>query len=112
MDVWFSSTHRVAVVTLSGELDLIAAERLRRALLRANDAHSLLVVDFAGVSFVDSTVVGVLMAAAARARAERKRLLVVNAHTRALKVFQTLGVTHVLTETPPPPAGSRSVKPA
>jgi anti-anti-sigma factor len=50
------------VVSLAGELDLYNAEDVRAALLEAcADEPSVLVVDLAEVTFIDSTALGVLI---------------------------------------------------
>ena len=55
------------VVALAGELDLYNAEEVRRALLDSlTDAPELLVVDLEGVTFIDSTALGVLIEARSR----------------------------------------------
>ena len=56
-----------AVVRLAGELDLYNAEQVREGLRRALESSPVrLVVDLAGVEFVDSTVLGVLIDARRR----------------------------------------------
>jgi anti-sigma B factor antagonist len=55
------------VVSLAGELDLYNAEEVRGALLDACAGEpELLVVDLGEVSFIDSTVLGVLIEARSR----------------------------------------------
>jgi anti-anti-sigma factor len=67
------------VVVLSGELDLSRAEQLRRVLMEAcQQTTDGVVVDLADVTFLDSTVIGVLVAAAKRLRADGHRLALVN----------------------------------
>jgi anti-anti-sigma factor len=57
------------IVTPKGELDLAAAPALESGLAEA-ESHEpkLIVVDMAGVGFIDSTGLRVLLAAAGRAR--------------------------------------------
>ena len=55
------------VVSLAGELDLYNAEDVRAALLEAcSDEPTVLVVDLAEVTFIDSTALGVLIEARSR----------------------------------------------
>lgn len=55
------------IVSLTGELDLYNAEEVRRALLDTlADGPELLVVDLEGVTFIDSTALGVLIEARSR----------------------------------------------
>jgi len=57
-------TERGVVVALAGELDLYNAEGLRAALLECCSGEpERLVIDLAGVSFIDSTALGVLIEA-------------------------------------------------
>jgi anti-anti-sigma factor len=80
------------VVPLSGELDLSRAEQLRRVLMDAcQQTTGVVVVDLADVSFLDSTVIGVLVAAAKRLRADGHRIALVNvapAPARPLHITQ------------------------
>jgi anti-sigma B factor antagonist len=93
VDVWFSPSGNTVVVTPRGELDLLAAERLRTALLGTLTVPVVVVVDLVRVPFVDSTVVGVLIAASNRARAQRQKLVVVNPQPQIARTFSILGVT-------------------
>ncbi len=55
------------VVSLAGELDLYNAHQVREALLECcAEAPDRLVVDLSGVSFIDSTALGVLIEARTR----------------------------------------------
>jgi anti-anti-sigma factor len=55
------------VVSLAGELDLYNAENVRTALLECcAEEPSVLVVDLAEVTFIDSTALGVLIEARSR----------------------------------------------
>ena len=55
------------VLSLAGELDLYNAEEVRAALLDACSADpKVLVVDLDGVTFIDSTALGVLIEARSR----------------------------------------------
>jgi anti-sigma B factor antagonist len=59
------------VLSLAGELDLYSAPALREALRRAVErSPKRLVVDLAEVTFVDSTVLGVLVEARSRVGGE------------------------------------------
>jgi anti-sigma B factor antagonist len=57
----------VAVVVLAGEVDLYTAPRFKDVLLQAIDDGALrVVVDLAGVTFIDSTALGVLVSGGKR----------------------------------------------
>jgi anti-sigma B factor antagonist len=57
----------VAVVVLQGEHDLSTADRLRQAIERARDGSTAVVVDLTEATFIDSAVLGVLIAEHERA---------------------------------------------
>jgi anti-anti-sigma factor len=90
------------VVSLAGELDLYNAEDVRAALLEccANEP-SVLVVDLKGVTFIDSTALGVLIEARSRLAdrdgfrlaapgLETRRALEVSGLDRHFSVFDTV----------------------
>lgn len=96
----------VHVVALGGEIDLHTAPRLDEALFSAIDegAHRVL-VDLAATTFVDSTVLGILLRAHRRLDDAGGRLVVVSNDPRILRTFaltgldRTLAVEPTLTET-------------
>jgi len=57
----------VAVVVLQGEHDLSTADQLRQAIERARDGSTPVVVDLTEATFIDSAVLGVLIAEHERA---------------------------------------------
>jgi anti-sigma B factor antagonist len=69
----------VAVLRVRGELDIGSADALRSALERAEAQADVVRVDAAGVQFLDSTALGVLLAAAQRLAARGGRLELMNA---------------------------------
>ncbi len=90
------------VVSLAGELDLYNAEDVRAALLECcAEEPSVLVVDLAGVTFIDSTALGVLIEARSRLAdrdgfrlatpgLETRRALEVSGLDRHFSVFDTV----------------------
>ena len=83
-----------AVVTASGELDLEHADRLRDCLTEILATRPrLLVIDLSAATFVDSTILGVLVGA--RNRLEGIRL--VASHPGVLKPFRLTGLDEVFT---------------
>ncbi len=90
------------VVSLAGELDLYNAEEVRAALLEAcGDEPDVLVVDLAEVTFIDSTVLGVLIEARSRLAdrggfrlaapgLETRRALEVSGLDRHFTIFDTV----------------------
>lgn len=56
-------TAERATVRASGELDVLSADELRGHLRLAGDGHRRVVVDLAGVTFMDSAGLGALVSA-------------------------------------------------
>lgn len=81
------------VIAIGGEIDISNADRLRDAINMALEQPTELVsLDFAGVSYIDSTGIGVLVGAAHHAEEHGKRFEVVNAQSNVQRVAQLLGV--------------------
>ena len=89
----------VAVVTVTGEADVGTCELLREGLLRVvTDEHDRdLVVNMAGVTFIDSTGVGVLVGAWRRLGARRGSLALAAPSPQVRRLLATTGLTKVLT---------------
>lgn len=86
-----------SVVTAAGELDAHAAPVLRAALeLVTQRKGGELVIDLSGVGFIDSTGLGVIVAALKHVREADGRLDVVVAAPRVLKVFSLTGLDVVI----------------
>jgi anti-sigma B factor antagonist len=83
----------VPVVVLQGELDLAQAPAMQRAIedLLAS-GHSVIVVDLLDVTFMDSTALGVLVAALGRCRAAGGELHLILTEPRVLKVLEITGL--------------------
>ncbi len=84
-------------IDLAGELEIANAADVERELLRAEagDAGAIL-VDLAGLRFIDSTGIGVLIRAAARSRADGNRLVLQRAPRPVLRVLRMAGVADLL----------------
>lgn len=70
-----NSADPVGIVTVSGEIDLASAPRLRQALVEVLHPNSDAIVDLSGVAFVDASGIGVLVGAAHRACSMGGRLI-------------------------------------
>ena len=86
------------VVTVSGEVDIASAPSLRETLLSvlADGTHEL-VIDLDQVTFLDSTGIGVLVAAFRRASAEGGSMSLVCNSPRSMRVLEITGLTTVFT---------------
>lgn len=96
MEARFSATRHRAEVAPSGELDVTNVEQLRRALLHACEADEMVVLDLTDVAFLDSSVLGVVVAAARRMREKGGDLEVVHARGAALRAIRLTGLMSFL----------------
>jgi anti-sigma B factor antagonist len=88
---------RIALVSVSGELDLYVERELRDAFTAAEGLRSsAVVVDLSGVSFMDSTVCGILVGEAKRLRRDGSGLYLVSHGTRASHVLEVAGIDQVI----------------
>ena len=86
-------TPGVRAVSLVGEGDLYSAPELESALADAlADDPVVVVVDLAAATFIDSTILGVLLKTAKRARSSGSDLVLVCNDRRLQKVFDIAGV--------------------
>jgi anti-sigma B factor antagonist len=87
----------VQIVSLGGEVDAHTAPRLDEELAGAIDSGARrVVVDLAGASFIDSTVLGVLLRADKRLKGEGE-LVVVADDPRILRTLELTGLDRRLT---------------
>jgi anti-sigma B factor antagonist len=89
--------RRSYVLAVQGELDLASTPELE---LRMNRLHDLggrsFIVDLSGVTFIDSTGLGVLLRETKRVGRDGGRLLVVTGDPRVLRTFAISGAASVL----------------
>ncbi|HEY6531043.1 MAG TPA: STAS domain-containing protein [Acidimicrobiales bacterium] len=95
------ATHAdgVSVVTVLGEVDVATAPALRQELLRLiteGVSPPRVVVDMAGVDFLDSTGLGVLLGGLKRVRAKDGSLVLARAEPQVRKVFEITRVIEIL----------------
>ena len=83
-------------IAVDGELDMNAAPDLRAAIEAAIDAGATrVVVDLSEVTFIDSTAIGVLLAARERLRRSGGSLDVVCVEPNVLRVLEIVGMRAV-----------------
>ena len=89
-------------VAVTGELDMATAGRLRDHLEQTWDTERprLLLLDFDGVTFCDSTGIGALFAAGAAAGVRGTPLQIVNVHGVTATTMRITGVRELLTRPP------------
>ncbi len=88
----------IAVVTVTGEVDVSTSASLRAGLLRVitDEIDRGLVVNLSSVSFIDSTGVGVLVGIWHRARASQRCLALAAPSRQGRAVLEATGLTKVL----------------
>jgi anti-sigma B factor antagonist len=85
-----------SVLVVVGELDVATAPELRGRLEETIDRGTPLVVaDLLGVTFIDSTALGVLIGALKRSQSAGGQLRIVVAEARILKIFEITGLTEL-----------------
>lgn len=86
-----------AVVTLAGELDILAVSTVRGTLVKLiTDGASRVVVDLTDATFMDSAGLGALVMAHKRARVLRGRFAIVAAAGPVRRIIDLTGLIHVL----------------
>jgi anti-sigma B factor antagonist len=85
------------VIAAAGELDMYTVTPLREKLEDVLDRGGRnVLVDLTGVSFLESTTIGVLLEAAGRLRSTSGHLVLVADDPRVLRVFGIAGLERVL----------------
>jgi anti-anti-sigma factor len=95
-EVTVSTEDGVRVVAVSGELDLDTMGELNEVLAADNGLLATTVVDLRGLTFIDSSGVSGVMAAARRARDAGSRLVCVPGPPPIRRVFELTGVDTVV----------------
>jgi stage II sporulation protein AA (anti-sigma F factor antagonist) len=86
-----------AIVTVRGDLDLQVAQRVVAEIEKVEEgAPALLVIDLSGISFLDSSGMGVLAAAQARAVEAGRRIVVVRPPYSVRRAFELSGFDDVI----------------
>jgi anti-sigma B factor antagonist len=86
-----------AILTVEGELDLFSSPEFKQRLLRLIDAGARhVIVDLSATSFVDSTVLGVLISSHRRLGLRGGRLVVAATHPSIRRVLDLTGVSELL----------------
>jgi anti-sigma B factor antagonist len=92
-----SLTGELALVSVSGELDLYTAERLQAGIDEAGAVGAdTVLVDLSEVSFLDSTALAVLVRETKRLEARGHSLVLVTNDPRTRRVAEVTGLNRVL----------------
>jgi anti-anti-sigma factor len=90
-------------VAVAGEIDARTADKFRTAMTEALGVGvRWLIVDLAGVSFLDSSGIAALVNARNHAEAVGARLNVINCQPRVRRILEITGVYAALTDRPRP----------
>ncbi len=88
---------QASVFSVSGELDAYTAPDLRDALdAELAEGKSWVIVDMAGLSYLDSTGLGILVGTAKKCRQVNGDLAVACTKPNLLKIFEISGTTEIL----------------
>jgi anti-sigma B factor antagonist len=86
----------IAVVGLTGEIDLYTCPEFKQELLRViADGATFIVVDLTGTTFIDSTALGVIIRGVERLKQRDGRLVVVCADPNIVKIFEVTGLNRI-----------------
>ncbi len=84
------------VLYLSGDIDIDVAEAMEHSIPSAAASYSDVVIDFAGVPFVDSSGIGLLIALVRALQQDGKRVSVVRVREDVMEVFDILQIQDIL----------------
>jgi anti-sigma B factor antagonist len=92
-----SLTRELALVSVSGELDLYASDAVKRGIDEADAVGAdTVVVDLSEISFIDSTALGVLVQETKRLEGRGHSLVLVTNDPRTRRVLEVTGLDRVL----------------
>jgi anti-sigma B factor antagonist len=92
-----SLTRELALVSVSGELDLYTADRVENGIEEADTVGAdTVVVDLSEISFIDSTALGVLVQESKRLEGRGHSLVLVTNDPRTRRVLEVTGLDRVL----------------
>jgi anti-sigma B factor antagonist len=92
-----SLTRELALVSVSGEIDLYTAEQVRNGIDEADAVGAdTVVLDLSESSFVDSTALGVLVQETKRLEGRGHSLVLVTNDPRTRRVLEVTGLDRVL----------------
>jgi anti-sigma B factor antagonist len=87
---------QIAVIALSGELDLYSCPEFKEELLRViGSGATLVVVDLTETTFIDSTALGVLIRGVERLKIQEGRLVVACRDPNIVKIFEVTGLDRI-----------------
>ena len=91
LSITSEALERAHVVNVGGDLDVYTAPQLKQALDDLGLGGKVIVLELSGVHFIDSTALGVLVAALQQSRAAEGELFLVMDDPHLLKIFRITG---------------------
>jgi anti-sigma B factor antagonist len=92
-----SLTRELALVSVSGELDLYASDAVKRGIDEADAVGAdTVVVDLSEISFIDSTALSVLVQETKRLEGRGRSLVLVTNDPRTRRVLEVTGLDRLL----------------
>ncbi len=96
LDIRTERSATLCEITLRGEVDVYTAPQLKQALVESIEGGcSNIVVNLEGISFIDSSGLGVLVSALRRARERDGAVRIVCTRENILKIFRITGLDKV-----------------
>ena len=90
--------HDTAVIDLHGEINAFAAEALNTAYAEAErDNPPVILLNFGGVDYINSTGIALIVGQLAKARAARRRLVVCDLSEHYTEIFQITRLSDFMT---------------
>ena len=97
-DLQVETDGKSVVLTVVGDFDIQVAERVADELARVESSEpELVVMDLHGLSFLDSSGMGVIAAAQARATEAGRRFAIVAPRAGVVRAFEISGLAAVVT---------------
>jgi len=97
MEIKKTQTEGVCELTLTGRLDTTTAPQLQQALTAAMRTDSMVELDFAGIEYVSSAGLRVLLQGQKNALAFGKGMTLKNVSPEVMEVFEITGFSGILT---------------
>lgn len=96
MDIKTTRNGDTTTLSLSGRLDTTTAPQLQEALLPEFDTATCVILDFAGLAYVSSAGLRVLLMGEKAAKAKGAKQTLVNVSAEIMEVFEMTGFSGVL----------------
>jgi len=84
------------ILTLSGRLDTTTAPKLQEALFPELEEAKYVKLDFAGITYVSSAGLRVLLVGEKTAKAKDVKMVLVNVSQEIMEIFEMTGFTEML----------------